>query len=112
MVKELHHVSIIVSSEASICFYASLGFKEIRRIERKYDTVVLMEGPFVLEAYIDPSHPTQNNSLPLGIRNMSLIVEHIDEMALEQGLEISKDWNGEKYIVLKDPDGNIVQLHE
>ena len=39
----LDHIAIIVSSEESLRFYEKLGFKESKRIERSYDTVVFME---------------------------------------------------------------------
>ena len=55
MVTGIHHVSIIASSEASVEFYTKLGFQEYKRIERDYDTVVLMDGFGIgLEVFIDP----------------------------------------------------------
>ena len=38
----LDHIALIVSSEKSIQFYEKLGFKETKRVERSYDTVVFM----------------------------------------------------------------------
>ena len=62
MITGVHHFSLIASSEASIDFYSSLGFREYKRIERKYDTVVLMNGHGMgLEIYIDPSHPPRES---------------------------------------------------
>lgn len=39
----LDHIALIVSSRKSLQSYEDLGFKEIKRIERSYDTVVFME---------------------------------------------------------------------
>ncbi len=39
----LDHIALIVSSEESLSFYKKLGFKETKRIERSYDTVVFMQ---------------------------------------------------------------------
>ena len=44
MITGIHHLSIIASSEDSVAIYSSLGFSEVLRKERGYDTVVLMEG--------------------------------------------------------------------
>lgn len=54
----LDHIALIVSSEESLRFYEKFGFKEFKRIERAYDTVVFQEyGLVVLEIFIDPNHP-------------------------------------------------------
>lgn len=116
MILGIHHLSIIVSSEESVKFYRKLGFTEERRIERSYDTVVLMCGYGVgLEVYIDPKHPRQGEMEPLGLRKLALRVDGIEETASELGqenLEINTDWNGKRYGVVTDPDGNPVQLCE
>lgn len=104
----LHHFSIIASSNRSVEFYTRLGFTETRRIERAYDTVVLMEGYGIgLELFIDPSH-SRSTTQPLGFRSLSLKADNLEQI---DG-EIIKDWNGERYVQIIDPDGNIIQLHE
>lgn len=76
MITGVHHFSIIASSEASISFYTFLGFHEYKRVERKFDTVVLLNGHGIgLEIYIDPSHPPRNRPEPLGPRHLSLRVD-------------------------------------
>lgn len=40
---DLDHIAMIVSSEKSVQFYEKLGFKVIKRIDRSYDTVILMQ---------------------------------------------------------------------
>lgn len=40
MVLGAHHLALIASSEASVEFYSKLGFTEIFRKVRAYDTVV------------------------------------------------------------------------
>lgn len=108
MVTGIHHFSIIASSEASIEFYAKLGFQESKRIKRDYDMVVLMDGVGIgLELFIDSKH---NRSLgePLGFRTISLKVDSLNEI---DGV-VMEDWNGERYVKITDSDGNMLQLHE
>ena len=116
MITGIHHFSLIVSSENSITFYSSLGFREYKRIERKYDTVVLMNGHGIgLEIYIDPTHPPRERPEPLGPRNISLRVDKIEETVKELNIEtgpIAQDWVGVNFCFITDPDGNVVQLHE
>ncbi len=115
MITGIHHFSIIASSEASITFYSTLGFREYKRIERGYDTVVLMEGHGVgLEVFVDASH-AHASSEPLGLRYLSLRVDVIEETVKTLGLKVGSvmtDWNGKRYVMITDPDGNDVQLCE
>ena len=113
MITGIHHFSIIASSEKSVEFYTTLGFRESKRIERGYDTVVLMEGYGIgLEVFIDPSHP-KSTVEPLGYRTLSLKVDNIENAMKDfETEELLSDWNGERYVNIADPDGNIVQLHE
>ena len=54
----LDRIALIVPSERSIKFYEKLSFKEFKRIERSYDTVVFMHcGHIILEIFSDPKHP-------------------------------------------------------
>lgn len=108
MVTGIHHFSIIASSEASVEFYTRLGFKENKLIKRDYDTVVLMDGCGIgLEVFIDPKH-SRSVDEPLGFRALSLKVDSLD------GIDgtVMTDWNGERYVNIADPDGNMIQLHE
>ena len=108
MVTGIHHFSIIASSEMSVEFYSKLGFQECRRIERDYDTVVLMKGFGIgLELFIDPKH-SRSTEEPLGFRALSLKVDSLDG---SKGTVLT-DWNGERYVNIADPDGNMIQLHE
>lgn len=115
MITGIHHFSIIASSEASIAFYTSLGFTEYKRIERGYDTVVLMEGYGIgLEVFVDAKH-MRSSSEPLGLRYLSLRVDDIEETVKTLGLKVGSvmtDWNGKRYVMITDPDGNDVQLCE
>lgn len=114
MITGLHHFSIIASSEESISFYSTLGFREYKRIERGYDTVVLMEGYGVgLEVFIDSSH-SPASSEPLGLRCFSLMVDDIEKTMEELRMsgKVQTDWNGKRYVMITDPDGNDVQLCE
>lgn len=116
MIIGVHHFSIIASSEESITFYSKLGFREYKRIERRKDTVVLMNGHGQgLEIFIDPTHPPRSNPEPLGLRHLSLRVDKIEETIEELGFEagpVITDWVGVKFCFVADPDGWPVQLHE
>ena len=115
MIKGIHHFSMIVSSEQSVRFYEGLGFKEVFRKERPYDTVVLMEGFGTgLELFIDPIHPKRaEKPEALGLRYLSLQVENLETciQKYECG-PIREDWKGIRYTMTKDPDGLPVQFHE
>ena len=59
----LDHIALIVSSDESLIFYEKLGFREIERFERSYDTVVFMTcGNIILEIFVDPNHPERVSS--------------------------------------------------
>lgn len=115
MIVGVHHFSLIASSEDSVSFYEKLGFKEYRRVERKFDTVVLLNGHGIgLEIYIDPSHPPREYPESLGPRHLSLRVDNVERTVEELGLEagpIMTDWVGVKFCFIADPDGWPVQLH-
>ena len=110
-----HHLSIIVSSEESIVFYTRLGFKEIKRIQRDFDIVVLMEGNgIVLELFVDPRHPKRAAAPEnMGLRYFSLTVVNFEDIydVLECS-NIKTDWDGKRYCFISDPDGLPIQLHE
>lgn len=114
MINGIHHFSIIVSSEESIEFYSKLGFNEMKRVEREYDTVVLMSGyGFALELFVDPAHPSRPNPEPLGLRNLSLKVDSCEEISREFSCRpIQQDWFGVNYCITTDPDGLPIQFHE
>lgn len=116
MIVGVHHFSIISSSEESVTFYEKLGFREYKRIERRYDTVVLLKGHGVgLEIYIDPNHPPRERPEPTGLRNLSMRVDKIEDTVAELELEagpVMNDWTGVRFCFVADPDGLPVQLHE
>lgn len=117
IILELHHLSIISSSEASVSFYKLLGFKEFYRKHRNYDDVILMTGHGIrLEIFVDPDHPQRSNKPEcLGIRFFSLKVDNIESTIKELNLKagpIMTDWVGERYCFISDPDGLPIQLHE
>ena len=117
MITGIHHVSIIVSSEESIRFYSKLGFREYKRIERKYDTVVLMYAHGIgVEIFIDPTHPPRAiKPENLGLRQLSLRVDKLEDTLEELKLEagpIMNDWVGVRFCFVADPDGLPIQLHE
>ena len=115
MIKGVHHFAIIVSSEKSIQFYEKLGFKESFRRERKYDTVVLMEGNGIeIEMFIDPNHPERAmNPENMGLRHLALKVDNVDELTrqFECG-PVMNDWRGVRFCFTADPDGLPIEFHE
>lgn len=113
----LDHIALIVSSEESLRFYEKLGFKEKRRIERSYDTVVFMENSgIVLEIFIDPNHPERvSGPEALGLRHIAFVVDSLEEVMSLDGVEceeIRSDWFGRKFTFTKDPDGQPIELKE
>ena len=117
MIKGLDHLTIIVSSEETVDFYRKLGFTEVFRKKREFDTVVILEGINIkIELFIDSTHPCRPLEPEfLGMRYLALKVDEIEKTAEEMGLimsPISYDWIGIRYSYVKDPDGNLIQLHE
>jgi len=117
MITGIHHFAIIASSEASVDFYKKLGFCETYRRERKYDTVVLLDGyGMQIEMFVDPNHPERaTNPENMGLRHLALKVEKIEETVAELGLEIGpimSDWFGVRFAFTADPDGLPIELHE
>ena len=112
---ELDHIALIVSKEENLTFYKKLGFKEEKRIERAYDTVVFMENnSIVLEIFIDPNHPARvSNPEALGLRHIAFVVENLEEvMSVVECEEIRTDWFGRRFTFTKDPDGQLIELKE
>lgn len=111
----LDHIALIVSSEERLRFYEKLGFKEKRRTERSYDTVVFMENSgIVLEIFVDPNHPERMNGLEAkGLRHLAFSVESLEEvMKIVECEEIRTDWFGRKFTFCRDYDGQPIELKE
>ena len=111
----LDHIALIVSSEESLAFYKKLGFKESKRIERSYYTVVFMEcGNIVLEVFIDPNHPNRvTDPETKGLRHVAFRVDDLDQIVKEFDCEeIRTDWFGTRFTFTKDPDGQPIELKE
>ncbi len=113
MSRELYHVAIIASSEKSINFYTSLGFRETKRTERGYDTIVMMDGPCTLEIYIDPTHPKRvTNPEAMGLRHLALKLDDFDEFVNSFDCEPVRENAGKRYTFIKDPDGLPIEICE
>lgn len=123
MISAVHHIAIIISKEEHLEFYKLLGFQEVFRKERSYDTAVLLDGyGMELEIFIDGQHPNRPDPEPIGLRHFALKVDG----ALEDEIErlrneidtvidvgpIMSDWRGERFVFVKDLDGIAVELHE
>ncbi len=115
MITGIHHFAIIASSEESIRFYEKLGFTVTFRRDRKYDTVILMDGYGIqIEMFVDPNHPERaTNPENMGLRHLALKVDSVEEMThrFECG-PIMKDWVGVNFCFTADPDGLPIELHE
>lgn len=112
---ELDHIAMIVSSEKSVQFYEKLGFKVIKRIDRSYDTVILMRcWQTNLEIFIDPMHPKRLNAPEAkGVRHIAFSVENLEEvMKVVECEEARIDWFGRKITFTEDPDGQPIELVE
>lgn len=111
----MDHIALIVSSEESLAFYEKLGFKETKRIERSYDTVVFMQcGSITLEIFIDANHPERvTDSEAKGLRHVAFTVSDLDQVVQELDCEeIRTDWFGTRFTFTKDPDGQPIELKE
>lgn len=129
MITSIHHVALLISSEKTLDFYKILGFEEVYRKERKSDTVVLLDGfGMQLEVFVDDRHPVRVRDLsePLGTRHFALKVngrledeiKRLTEVFISrlkfdpEFEEIAPDWTGIRYVFFRDPDGNVLELHE
>lgn len=109
---KLAYITIIVSNEEGISFYKSLGFKEINREIRKEmhdELIFLSNGNIELRLYKDATHPIRNRKPEsLGIRYICFEVDSLDNF---KDAEIKEDSFG-RFIFLKDPDGQPIQIRE
>lgn len=111
----LDHIALIVSKEENLKFYEKLGFKEIDRIDRKYDKVVFMKcDEIALEIFVDSRHPRRKDDIEFqGLRHIAFCVKNLEEiMSSFLCSKTETDWFGKKYILLKDPDGQLIELKE
>lgn len=113
---ELHHIAIIVSTEKSIEFYSRLGFREISRVDRGYDIIVMMEGPCLLEIYIDPTQPARvYRPEALGLQHLVLKVDNLEQtVAKLEDMEVKpiREASEKYFTFLKVSDGLPIELHE
>lgn len=111
----LDHIAIIISKEENIRFYVRLGFEEIRRIIRTYDTVIFMKnGNVVLEIFVDPNHPDRlTKPESLGIRHIALTVDNLNDVVKKFDCEpVKKDWFGRRFTFVKDMDNQPIEINE
>lgn len=116
MIKKLHHIAIIVSSESGVEFYKFLGFDEESRIDRGYDKIVFLVGYGVkLEIFIDNTHPSRvTNPEALGLRHLAFEADDVDYVWRNvkkynpEPIRIKE--NGKKVFFVKDPDGLPIEI--
>lgn len=116
MIKQIHHLAIIVSSEAGVEFYKTLGFQEEDRIDRGYDQIVWLSGyGALIEIFIDGTHPARvTGPEALGLRHIAFEVDDVDaewERLRPFGPEpIRMQEDGRKAFFVKDPDGLPIEF--
>ena len=111
----LDHIAIIVSREEHLEFYEKLGFREKKRIERSYDTVVFMEcDGVVLEIFIDPNHPERvSEPEARGLRHVALRVDDFEKTCEQFDTEdVRTYFFGTRFTFTKDPDGQPIEIKE
>ena len=111
----LDHIAVIVSKEENLEFYKELGFKEIKRITRTYDTVVFMKcDGVILEIFVDPNHPDRlTKPESLGIRHIAFTVDSLDDVVKKIDCEpVKKDWFGRRFTFVKDMDNQPIEINE
>jgi glyoxylase I family protein len=109
----LDHIALIVTKEENLKFYEKLGFREKTRIIRNYDTVVIMEhDEIILEIFVDSNHP-ERVEFPeqKGLRHIAFGVNDLSKIDIPYG-ELRNDWFGRKYVFIKDPDGQPIEIIE
>ena len=119
MIKTLNHIAIISSTEESINFYKELGFNEVDRLNRGYDSIVYLFGvDLMLEIYLDASHPPRvDRPEAMGLRHMAFTVDSIEDtikhlkVCTLNSEQIRED-ERKKYLFIKDPDGLPIELCE
>lgn len=118
MVKGLHHIAIIVSSEAGVDFYKELGFIEENRINRGYDQIVWIAGYGErIEIFVDSTHPERvTNPEALGLRHLAFEVEDVDaeweRLKRFNPEPIRVKDNDKKVFFVKDPDGLPIEIRD
>lgn len=118
MIKRVHHIAIIVSSEAGVDFYKTLGFEEENRIDRGYDQIVWMAGyGEKLELFIDSTHPARpTNPEALGLRHLAFEVADVDaeweRLRRFNPEPIRTKDDGKKVFFVKDPDGLPIEIRD
>lgn len=118
MIKCLHHVAIIVSSEVGVDFYKTLGFVEENRVNRTTDQIVFLVGyGEKLEIFVDSLHPArQSNPEAMGLRHLAFEVDDVDgewERLKQFNPEtIRVKANGKKVFFVKDPDGLPIEFRD
>ena len=67
-----------------------MGFREIDRMDRGYDIIVMMERPCLLEFYIAPTHPPRvSRTEAMGLRHLALKVDNLERtIAKLDGIEV------------------------
>lgn len=104
-----------MSKKENLAFYTKLGFKEEKRIEHGYDTVVFMKSDgLLLEVFIDPNHPERvSGPEVLGLRYFCSVVEDLEEVMRDvECEEVRADCFGRRFTFCRDYDEQPIELKE
>lgn len=109
----LDHIAVIVSNEDSIQFYKKFGFTEIKRIVRSKDTIVFLKcDELIIEMFIDPAHPSRlSEPESKGLRHIAIVVDSLEDVDVDL-CENRMDWFGRRSCMIKDPDGQPIEVIE
>ena len=122
---KLHHIDIWINNiEESIKFYNCLGFDKIKEVdnEEKNKKIILMEKDnFILEMKYHYNDICGHNNVKCGDNKVfGLSVSNIEEAKAfternkltKQEIQIDEGILGEKYFIIKDPNGINIEFIE
>lgn len=119
MIKSLDHIALICSSEQTVEFYERLGFAEVSRENRGYDSIVYLSSYGIdLELYIDPTHPQRIDKPEAnGLRHMGFRVDDVAKTvewlkAFDITAEPIREKDGKHFTFFRDPDGQPIEIKE
>ena len=122
---KLHHIDIWINNiEESIKFYKCLGFEKIKEVdnEEKNKKIILMKKyNFILEMKYHYNNICEHNEIKCGDNKVfGLSVSNIDKAKTfietnkltKQEIQINEGILGEKYFIIKDPNGINIEFIE
>ena len=117
---KLDHIAIIASDyQKALAFYGILGFQEIERVKRPFDSMGMLECDGVWIELFEKAAPARlTEPEALGLRHIAFATDDLDkklEQLHQNGIEteaIRTAPHGRRFTFLKDPDGLPIALKE